>query len=791
MSLTLSPKEDSLATREIPPSFFRAGGFYQLLLKSAEDLDYLSKLDQSLWVASSCPTRGLDLEPATLDCIDSDGDGRIRVPEILATLDWLKRVLHDRSRLPLGEDGVETAMLNAESPEGAELLRTIARIHDNLGLTGQSRISLAQTLDRSGIFAAVKSNGDGVIPASAADSEAVSALIADILKTIGGVQDRGGQDGVTAEGVKQFYTALDGYLRWWVEGHPDDAPLLPPAAKVAEVTAPLEDRAILPGQLESAIQKEAQAREKVTPDEARPRPRESKALNPDIFVFGERTPGALAALNGVREKIDDYFEQAELAAFDAQSLAFLNFNDADLKQLAGRRRDEVLEMLESVPLARVRPDAVLPLKGKEVNPAFAERLEKFNREVVAVVFNEEKACLTAVEWQTVTAYLHPYEAWLQAKAGSEVESLGVERIGYLLNHPEHREALDALIAVDTALAAEIAAVNQVERLLRLHRDFFRLLNNYVALPEFYDRGSRAIFQMGTLIIDGCQLNLCIEVLDAKAHAAIAANSGIFLIYCLCRRSSETRELTICAAVTSRNAGRITVGKNAVFYDREGKDWDARVVQVVDNPISLAESAWAPFKKIGEIVTTQIQKLTAARQAEFEKSVSANLTNMDRSLHEKTAAHAAAPAPSGGNIGGLMAGGGVAIAAISSSIAYLAQTLSKIHDIYILYTIMVIAFFIIGPSMLLGFLRLRARDIGMILEAGGWAINGKMRINLRLASELTQVGQLPPGSIRIDHAYVDHRARRRRRLFWLCFALFTACVLGFVWWVKAGMPVLTQ
>ena len=62
-----------------PIRFFRAGGFDQLLLEKAADLQHLRDLDQTLWVASSCPTRGLKLDPGTLDFVDSDGDGRIRI----------------------------------------------------------------------------------------------------------------------------------------------------------------------------------------------------------------------------------------------------------------------------------------------------------------------------------------------------------------------------------------------------------------------------------------------------------------------------------------------------------------------------------------------------------------------------------------------------------------------------------------------------------------------------------------------------------------------------------------
>ena len=64
--------------------FFRAGGFDQVRLETGADIVHLEHLDRKLWVALACPTRGLEFDPKTLDLLDTDHDGRIRAPEILA-----------------------------------------------------------------------------------------------------------------------------------------------------------------------------------------------------------------------------------------------------------------------------------------------------------------------------------------------------------------------------------------------------------------------------------------------------------------------------------------------------------------------------------------------------------------------------------------------------------------------------------------------------------------------------------------------------------------------------------
>ena len=65
-------------------TFFRAGGFNQVVIGSGADLMNLDQLDQKLWVALACPTRGLEFDSRTLDLIDTDKDGRVRAPEIIA-----------------------------------------------------------------------------------------------------------------------------------------------------------------------------------------------------------------------------------------------------------------------------------------------------------------------------------------------------------------------------------------------------------------------------------------------------------------------------------------------------------------------------------------------------------------------------------------------------------------------------------------------------------------------------------------------------------------------------------
>ena len=93
--------------KEVSPSlhkwrFFRSGGFDQVRLETGADLKALGELDPKLWAALSCPTSGLEFDGKTLELIDSDADGHVRVPEIVAAVQWTTSVLKNPDDLTKG-----------------------------------------------------------------------------------------------------------------------------------------------------------------------------------------------------------------------------------------------------------------------------------------------------------------------------------------------------------------------------------------------------------------------------------------------------------------------------------------------------------------------------------------------------------------------------------------------------------------------------------------------------------------------------------------------------------------
>lgn len=59
----------------------------------------LGSLDPKLRVALAAPVEGTEFDPRTLDLLDTDHDGAIRVPEVVAAAAWAGHMLRDRSPL--------------------------------------------------------------------------------------------------------------------------------------------------------------------------------------------------------------------------------------------------------------------------------------------------------------------------------------------------------------------------------------------------------------------------------------------------------------------------------------------------------------------------------------------------------------------------------------------------------------------------------------------------------------------------------------------------------------------
>jgi hypothetical protein len=334
--------------------------------------------------------------------------------------------------------------------------------------------------------------------------------------------------------------------------------------------------------------------------------------------------------------------------------------------------------------------------------------------------------------------------------------------------------VEALIARDRALEAEANAVADVARMVHYHRDLYVLLRNFVCFPDFYDAGRSAIFQAGTLYLDARSCDLCVKVEDPAAHATLATLSRMYLAYCECRRIGGER-MKIVACFTQGDSDFLLVGRNGLFYDRQGRDWDATIVKIVVNPISIRQAFASPYKWFIKTIEDSVNRFAASKEKEASAQVKA--------AGETTTGAAIGAPPKAepvdvGKMVGIIAALGVGAGALGTVMGGMVSGFATLQPWWAkLVAVAGVVLVISGPSMLIAWLKLRQRNLGPVLDANGWAVNGRVKVNLPLGHALTELATLPPGAIRsLEDPYEDHGARARRRVA-LLLVIAAAAVLG--------------
>ncbi|SDV50531.1 hypothetical protein [Chitinasiproducens palmae] len=684
--------------------FFRAGGVDQVVIRSGEDIAHLRTLDQKLWVALACPTRGIEFDPRTLDLIDLDHDVRIRPPELIEACEWACHHLRDPDELVRGGETLEIDAIDTSHDSGRELADEARRIVALLERDSPNTITLEDVHDQNKLLAAMRFNGDGIVTVKTAEDEALAKVIQQIIDTQGPINDRNGEPGIDQARADAFFA--------------------------------------------QALQLDAWRRHAL--DE------------PDVLPLGDATRAAYDALAAVRDKIDDYFARGRVAAYDERAAPALNPTLDEYRALAAHILDLDAPDIAALPLAPIASGRVavlaLPLEGDQLNPAWANAMRMLRERAVLPLMGDA-ATLTEHGWDMLKARFDAHRAWLAQRPASSLDRLDIDTIAPLLASGA-QDAINSLIAEDKGAEPGNSRIVDLEKLLRLKRDLLKLLNNFVSFKDFYRREGAA-FQAGTLYLDARSCDLTVRVADAAKHATLAGMAKACLAYCECTREGE--KMTIVAAFTAGDVDFLFVGRNGIFYDRQGKDWDATIVKLIDNPISVWQAFMSPYKKFVRMIEEQVAKRAAASDTVMQgrlSTLATGLANADKTPDAgATATPAATPAVTptraNGRIDvGTVAALGVALGSIS---AVAVGIFGKFIELgwWIPVALIGIVLAISGPSMLIAWLKLRERSLGPILDASGWAINGRMRINVKLGGSLSQTATIPPnGKRRLNDPFAD-------------------------------------
>lgn len=651
--------------------FKNYGGSYQLRIQDVEDLMKIQKVDEVYWAATSIPVKSLNCDSVFTSYVDTDKNGRIRSDELKASLSWLLQLLSNHSHLSEGTDTLWLTDINTAHPEGQTLKETAELILKNLNIQDLQKISLIHVQDVKSFMAKAANNGDGIIPPEAVSDPDLSQFIVSVMETVGSVMDASGKPGINEDLLNRFFQETEVYLAWKKQGEI-------PQGKVPS----------------------------------------------EIMPWGPETVQAFELVAHLKEKIDQFFTQCLIVQFDENAASKMQLRNKELEGLDFKDSSMMENYLKEGPLALPNPEGILDLTWK-INPIYSGALKELKEKVIKRAFGNSVTKITKKDWEKIESIFVPYQTWIQSKQGIRVEKLGLERLKKY-KKGTYKGRIDELIAKDSIAAVKVDQIRNLEKLILYQRWLLELVNNFVSFAHIYDPQHRSMVEIGTLVIDGREIKFAMGVQDRQSHKGIAEKSLMYLLYVeVTGRQDKDIKFEIVAPVTSGTSDGLHVGKRGIFFTIDGREWDAEVVDIVVNPISIWESVKAPFKQFSDFVKKQINRFTQSGRETLDKSLSAPDTS--------------------GMARNLLLGGGIAIAALGSAFAYITKALSQVKLVHVLGTLVSISAIVILPGIILGVIKIRKRDMSVLLEASGWAVNLHMRLNAALGRLFTHIPLLPKGA----------------------------------------------
>ncbi len=731
-----------------PMVFRNYGGNYQLRIEDAGDLAFVLDLDPARWAATSVQVDTLQCDPAFLGYLNADGSGTIRPEHLRAALRWAFHLTAERERIATPSDVLRLVDLDISHEEGQKLREATVHILDQLQAENANEITLEQVRTFRNTYVLAPPNGDGVLPPEHISDPAAAQLASDVLAHVGGTADLSGIDGIEECHLTRFLDQVREFLAW-------------------------KERA----QGDSASQ---------------------------ILPWGDDTPAAATLVSQLDAKIEQHFWQCDLVRLDYRTADRYRLTQTDLTNLAHADGTTLESRLAEAPLQTPTAEPLLHLEDT-INPYYRDEVDRLRSEVLTRAQPDGHGRLTRTAWRQVKAMFEPYWAWQAEKPSDEgravgkatsVADLGEATLKEYSGGPA-QETVRRLILEDLAVKDEVEQVNTLEKLILYSRWLLELANNFVNFSALYDPSRRALFEMGDLIIDGRRLTFTMKVRDRAEHMRIAATSKLFLVYAdVAGQRDGDENFLIAAAVTAGGRGGIDAGKRGVFYDLRGREWDARVVGILQNPISLWEAIKAPFVRVRDLVARKAGAFATTRVQALETAATEVTTKMEQGEASRESA-AATPGPPTGAVPAstsgmrdLLLGGGIAFAAIGSSLTYLLRTVTQINLLKAGLSVVGIIAVVVVFSALIGWSKLRKRDMSAMLEACGWAVNFRMYMTHRLDRLFTRGPSMPKDARteRRDMINVLLRPTRHRTSRWpriglvlLLIIVIIVAVMSTGWW----------
>jgi len=647
-------------------SFEQHGNALHFKIEDYRDLKEILELDEALWIATTAPVSNLKVDEVFLALLDSDHDGRLRAEEVkdgirflLSNLTEYSGIRAGNSKLPLTAIKKETEFGSRIHTSAVKVLKRLQTTADNIDLA-QVRAVKEQVL-QGGLDEA------GIVLPEAADNEETGHLITDIISSVGGKEHYNGMIGVDRESMERFFIQCRCYLNWLLEA--------------------------------GEIDKEEPT---------------------EILPLGRNTPRGYELFQSLSKKLTQYFLLCDIKRLNPSVLE---------RALAEPEANIVLNLIQSeqaeaylaeAPLSLLDVEGNFDLSG-EINPYFRIAVTEFIAAVVAPLLGAETETLDKGALEQLTNIFTPYKEWLGQKPDVQIDHLASESIQKYLNDLAYEETLERLIEESHKTAFVLENLRELERLLLYQAYVLQLTNSFVSFPHLYNPEKRALFEEGTLILDGRHFTLAIKVDDRKHHIETCRSSNIFVIYCELYGSDGEMKYEIAAPVTSGNRGTIHLNKWGIFNDINGNELNAKIVDIVENPISVGEAIVDPFIRINRAFFSRLEQFSSKAEERLFRLEE----KKDKEKKKKDNGSA-----------GLLAGGGVAIAAIGSSFAFMVKTLSALTMKIVFLALLIVAAIIAIPAGIAAYYKLSRRDLSTILEGSGWGINSRMKLTATQATSFT-------------------------------------------------------
>lgn len=666
--------------------FTRFGKTYQLSIETAQDLREALSLDESLWVATSVPTDAFRCDPKAMELMDADGDGRIQTDDLKRAIEWMFERLANPKEAASGKDVLPLSAIRDDTKEGQALIEAATYVLETLGADDRSTISIGKVREFLATVQKQPMNGDGIITPAAAHEKEIAAYIDDILLCRDGTQDAGGEQGIAREDLDEFDKAVSAFLQW-----------------------------------------QSQA------------PAELDGEGSDAMPLGAKTPELYALFSKHAGKVDQFFALCRLARFEPRVEKRIAGPESTLEALNTLEVEAVSAYLESAPIAPPTTQAELPLSVEQVNPSFREWIADLCDRLLPHVLGTTPATLDPKSWGRVKAAFATYETYLNSKQGALVETLPADKLTRY-KEPSFCEKVAALIEEDRRVAQKLERIRELERLLLYRKHLMNIANNFISFPHLYAPGERAMFEMGSALLDGRWFNFAVPVENPAQHRKIAKLSSIFVMY-LEVGDQDGKKYTVAVPATSGTKGNLAVGKRGVFFDTNSKEYDAHVIHVIDNPISLREALVAPFVRLWQYAEGKVE----AWSGSAEKGLIGQFDQSQKTIAQSGNALAGVGTAKPGLLSGAatpLIGLSIAAAALGSALAFITKTFAGLSKTGIVLGLLGAALAVMLPMGVVALLKLRRQDLSALLEGCGWAINARMRLDRKQRRYFTRTVPYP-------------------------------------------------